>query len=185
MTSKGSLCFFLSQQSPSVVLSYLSCLMLRKVSCFQERCNHSFLYKNQFHLESSSQGTAENRFTFCCYPNFFEKVTGNTVSNYTADKQPRGHLLPCNLVLNPQCQERAHVWVDNWVTDELNKRALCVMRVVLPGCSHDMACTSICTQMIEACCGLLVLTHSDLNVVVHLPQFVSWLSEGRDKANGK
>lgn len=49
----------------------------------------------------------------------------------------------------------------------------CVMRVLLPGCSRDMSCPSICTQRIEVCSKLLVLTQSELNVVFHLSQFVS------------
>lgn len=54
-----------------------------------------------FHPESINQITD---LLFCCYPCIFKKGTGTTVSNYTSYKQPRGQLLPCNLVLNFPCQ---------------------------------------------------------------------------------
>jgi len=108
---------FLSCLPVFVVLSCLSCLMFREVSCFQGRCSHSFICKNWFHPESSNQGMAKSRFTFCCYPIFFKRGTGNMVSNYIANKQPRGHLFPCNLVFNLQSQQRAHLYVEIRVTD--------------------------------------------------------------------
>lgn len=58
-------------------------------------------------------GHGREQIYFLLLSQFFKKGTGNMVSNYTANKQCRGHLFPCNLVLNLQCQERAHLYVEN------------------------------------------------------------------------
>lgn len=108
MASEGCLCFLFPQQPPSVSCAILFVLfMLRKVSCFRGMCNHSSSVRIYF---TSNQGVTENRFSFCCYSNIFKNCTGNLVSNYTADKQPRSHLFPHNLVLNPQCCRKLSKW---------------------------------------------------------------------------
>lgn len=83
VTSKG--CLFLCSAVSQCLLCYSVCpgLMLRNVSYLQRRSSHSFLCKNLFHAESSTEGMAGNWFTSYCYPIIFKKSNRKMLSNYT------------------------------------------------------------------------------------------------------
>lgn len=76
VTSKGCLHFFFTVSQCSVCFSACSSVMLKNTSYLQRRCSHSFLCKNLFHPESSSQVMTENLFTSCCYPVILKNGTG-------------------------------------------------------------------------------------------------------------
>lgn len=157
VASKGCLCFF-SQQSPSVC-----CAILLVLSYAQERVLLAEKMQSLLPLQKSispriqQPGHGRELIYILLLSHYLKKRNRNMVSNCTADKQPRGHLFPCKLLLSPQYQERAHLYVQNWDNWWFKFNRVIVWRGFCCQAALMTSCPSICIQEIEGGCRLLVL----------------------------
>lgn len=133
------------------VFVVLSCVMLRKASVGSREEVISPPCGRFFHPESSNQGRGQ--IYFLLSPIFFyfwsnRKHTMQLYCKQTAQEPSVLLQLGTDFMLNPQYKERSHVCrkLSNW---RMRQKSifLCGGRVLLPGCSPDMSCTSTCTVL--------------------------------------